>query len=385
MKSILHISTAFCGSKVYKNLVISLRLKGYNQLVYVPIRRLSDFNKNKIEPPENISFVYSFVLRPIMKLLYFYKISKTYRDLIKKVDLESVGVIHSHFLFTDGGVAYYLKKKYGIRYITTIRNTDVNLYFKYFFWLKFFALRIVQNSEALVFISPSYKNFVFQNYIPKQLHEEFNKKSVIIPNGIDQFWIDNLNYEKKLEKGVVKFLYVGDLSKNKNIHKSISIIKTLRNSLPCTLLIIGSGGGYAKQINRLVSANSNFVSYLPKINDKKKLLEYFRSNDIFIMPSKTETFGLVYVEAMSQGLPCLYSSGQGIDGYFKNGEIGYSINPDDIETSIKSINLILNDYTTISKNCINGSKLFNWDAISEKFITQYKKIGSFKNVNNINT
>jgi glycosyltransferase involved in cell wall biosynthesis len=263
-----------------------------------------------------------------------------------------------------------------------MRNTDVNLYFKYFFWLKIFALRIVQNSEALVFISPTYKNFVFQNYIPKQLHEEFNKKSVIIPNGIDQFWIDNLNYEKKLVKGVVKFLYVGDLSKNKNIHKSISIIKTLRNSLPCTLLIIGSGGSYSKQIISLVNANNNFVNYLPKINDKKKLLEHFRSNDIFIMPSKTETFGLVYVEAMSQGLPCLYSTGQGIDGYFTNGEIGYSINPDDIETSIKSINLILHNYTTISKNCINESKLFNWDAISEKFITLYKKIG---NVDNINT
>jgi glycosyltransferase involved in cell wall biosynthesis len=320
-----------------------------------------------------------------MKLFYFYKIRKTYRDLVEKIDLESVAFIHSHFLFTDGGVAYYLKKKYGIRYITTIRNTDVNLYFKYFFWLKNFALKIVKNSEALVFISPTYKNFVFQNYIPKQLHKEFNEKSVIIPNGIDQFWIDNSNYEKKLEKGMVKFLYVGDLSKNKNIHKSIDIIKKLRNLQPCTLLIIGSGGSYAKKINRLVSANSDFVSYLPKINDKNKLLEHFRSNDIFIMPSKTETFGLVYVEAMTQGLPCLYSTGQGIDGYFKNGEVGYSINPDDIETSIKSINLILNDYTTISKNCINSSKLFNWDAISEKFITLYKKNGSFENINNTNT
>ena len=78
------------------------------------------------------------------------------------------------------------------------------------------------------------------------------------------------------------------------------------NSQPCTLLIIGSGGSYAKKIKRLVGVYSEFVSYLPETNDKNKLLEHYRSCDIFIMPSKTETFGLVYVEAMSQGLPCLY-------------------------------------------------------------------------------
>ena len=43
------------------------------------------------------------------------------------------------------------------------------------------------------------------------------------------------------------------------------------------------------------------------------------------MPSRYETFGLVYGEAMSQGLPIIYSKGQGVDGYFKEGTVGYGV------------------------------------------------------------
>ena len=38
----------------------------------------------------------------------------------------------------------------------------------------------------------------------------------------------------------------------------------------------------------------------------------YRENDIYVMPSIIETFGLVYAEAMSQGLPVIYTRGQGL-------------------------------------------------------------------------
>ena len=40
----------------------------------------------------------------------------------------------------------------------------------------------------------------------------------------------------------------------------------------------------------------------------------------FCLPSHAETFGLVYVEAMSQGLPIIYE-GQGFDKQFQDGEV----------------------------------------------------------------
>lgn len=46
--------------------------------------------------------------------------------------------------------------------------------------------------------------------------------------------------------------------------------------------------------------------------DKTKIIDVYRDSDIFVMPSKFETFGLVYVEALTQGLHLIYTKGQGL-------------------------------------------------------------------------
>ncbi|MFP3344631.1 glycosyltransferase, partial [Halomonas sp. SIMBA_159] len=69
------------------------------------------------------------------------------------------------------------------------------------------------------------------------------------------------------------------------------------------------------------------VDFAGHISDAIKLKGMYEKSDIFILPSFKETFGIVYVEAMASGLPILYSRNQGIDGYFEEGKVGYSIDP----------------------------------------------------------
>jgi len=64
--------------------------------------------------------------------------------------------------------------------------------------------------------------------------------------------------------------------------------------------------------------------------DKEKLLSIYRNHQIFAMPSKHETFGLVYIEALLQGLPILYSRNEGIDGMY-GSEIGEAVKNSSIE------------------------------------------------------
>src|SRR5690606_22696545 len=102
------------------------------------------------------------------------------------------------------------------------------------------------------------------------------------------------------------------------------------------------------EFKRLVKYN--FITY-HKPCSKEKLLELYRANDILVMPSKTETFGLVYAEAMSQGLPVIYSKGQGFDGQFKEGLIGYHVDCFDPVNIASSILKIVNNYEEMSSNC----------------------------------
>ena len=68
--------------------------------------------------------------------------------------------------------------------------------------------------------------------------------------------------------------------------------------------------------------------------------EVLRNYAAFVMPTRRETYGMVYIEALFAGLPVLTSRGWGIDGFFEPDEIGYACDPtrvDDIARGIESV------------------------------------------------
>ena len=90
------------------------------------------------------------------------------------------------------------------------------------------------------------------------------------------------------------------------------------------------------------------------------------------MISKGETFGLVYVEALSQGLPILYTKNQGIDGTFKN-HIGEAAYPDSLDSIVEKLEKLLNDYEHYEIDKINFSQ-FNWEKIANSYFALYKDV-----------
>ncbi|MDO5716095.1 MAG: glycosyltransferase, partial [Tissierellia bacterium] len=108
--------------------------------------------------------------------------------------------------------------------------------------------------------------------------------------------------------------------------------------------------------------------------EKKKVLEELQNAHIYFMPSLRETFGLVYVEAMSQGLPIIYTKGQGFDGQFPEGEIGYGVEPDQEQEMIDKIFEIIKNYSEMSRRAVENAKKFNWKDISREYIQLYDKI-----------
>ena len=91
------------------------------------------------------------------------------------------------------------------------------------------------------------------------------------------------------------------------------------------------------------------------------------NSDIFIMPSILETFGLVYAEAMSQGLPIIYSTGQGFDGQFKNGVAGYAVNCFDYRDISHKIVDLYKNYQQFSERCVSLVDKFNWLPIANAY------------------
>ena len=120
--------------------------------------------------------------------------------------------------------------------------------------------------------------------------------------------------------------------------------------------------------------------YIQPLN-KEKLISYYRKADIYVMPSHKETFGLVYAEAMSQGLPVLYSRGQGFDRQFAEGIIGFSVDSHSPKEVAEKIIAAYDQRERIQRNSIQNVDRFCWFSICKKYVELYSAIlnhsGSF--------
>ena len=370
---VLHISCGYVFSKVYYNLFNAIDLAGAEQIVYGPIRKdeVTEFGE-RFKSGKYETFCPG-ILRKWYKFTYHYKQLVMYRDLLKRIDVTKSDIVHAHTLLTDGGLAYKLKKKYNIPYVVAVRNTDVNGFFDKLPHTWHDARKILLNAECVYFISQGLK-VKFENHkAVKTIIPQIADKIKIIPNGIDDTFLDNINTNRNNNH---KVIYVGQFTHNKNVGRLIEAIKSVRaeKDLSDTSLTIIGGGGedLDESINGIIDSNKSFVTYLGKIYDVQKLMSHYREHTMFAMVSIHETFGLVYIEALSQGLPVLYTKGQGVDGVLDESA-GIGVNPFSVNDIADAIKKILRGQEHYS-NATVSFDTYRWKNIGELYYKEYRKI-----------
>lgn len=144
--------------------------------------------------------------------------------------------------------------------------------------------------------------------------------------------INYISKSQPLENYKNKFLYIGRLSEVKNLAFLIKVF----NKLPeYSLTIIGEGPEKTK-LESLSKPNINFVGSV----ENKELSQYFTQNNFLILPSLSETWGLVVEESFYNGMPVIVSNNCGSVDLVNNEFNGYIFDPDsalELETIIKGI------------------------------------------------
>lgn len=367
--TVLQIVNGYFGASLYESMFEALGSKGINSTIYVPINKNDKCDLNS-RLYSNTDVYVSKCFSTFDRILYFPKQRKIYSDLKSSFDMKKYNVVHAHTVFSAGYAAMCLKKAYGIPYIVAVRNVDLNFFFNKIPLLRGIGVKILMNASKIVFLSAAYKNNVIGNYVPKDKKMDVENKSVIIPNGINKIFISNRGTSKVISKKNIKLIYAGEINRNKNIEQIISAAKILmcRNY---QVLIMCIGDVTDNACKRLVK--NPFVMHYQGCS-QQQLLDYYRQADIFVMVSHAETFGLVYAEAISQGLPVLYTRGQGFDGQFDEGEVGYSVSDKDAAELADKIELVINQYDNISNRCVQRADKFDWKMIAKQYLEIYKEI-----------
>ena len=365
-KLILHISTSFTQNELYSNLINEIHELGVKQIVYAPTRYSKDLNKN-YKLNREIELYVSHILRKWHKIFFNKKITDIFVDIEKKINLHYVTTVHAHFLYSDGGVAYEINKKYKIPYVVTVRNTDVNYYFKYRKDLLPYMFDILNNAKKIIFISVALKNY-FYTIVSKYVGKAYlDSKSIVIPNGVDPTYINN-SCGDSYNVDEIRLIYVGDFSKNKNLLRVLHALDELIKITDVNFTVIGGGRtNVVKQCKK-----RKYVRFLGRIDNKDLISKELCQHNIFIMPSIYETFGLAYVEALFHGLPVICSKGQGIDGFFHSKDMVVTVNPKSVESIKKAI---ISLYDTISnykeRPTYSGLNIFFWDKIALQYVELY--------------
>lgn len=187
--------------------------------------------------------------------------------------------------------------------------------------------RLICNADAL------------KEYVVKR-HGVDPKRVAVAPNGVDTtFFIPDASYRDPYPTVV----FVGRLVKEKDPFTLIEAFGYLRNLVEeARLIMIGQGYMSSRVKKRLeTSGLSKYVEFVPGTKDVRPFL---KRGWIFVLPSITEGFPNVIVEAMSSGLPVVASSVGGIPEIIEDGVTGLLVEPRSPESLAQSMaSLLLDD------------------------------------------
>jgi glycosyltransferase involved in cell wall biosynthesis len=368
---ILHLCSYYPTTPLYRELVQVLDRRGFEQTVFVPSFDPTHVGRHAPQSLPRGEMIYAVPYRLTDRFFYHRKRKKTLRALREAVVPSDFDLFHAHSLFTNGAVAHELARESGSRFVVAVRGTDIALFYRYALHLRRHAHAILEAAESVVFISPAGRERFLQALREPRIRRMVTAKARVIPNGLDPFWIDNRAPSPRPLQDPARLLYVGRFLPLKRIRALIRAVRLLnRQGVAARLTLIGAGPEHAP-VTRAARDEPDLFETRSWLDDRAELLAAYRDADLFVMPSRRETFGLVYLEAMSQGVPIVYGRGTGFDGLFADGVVGYPTGGS-ARSIAASIERGLAVHGALAEQCLRLAPCFSWDAVADAYSRLYR-------------
>ena len=277
-------------------------------------------------------------------------------------------VIHAHGPRAASFCKLILRSKERFIYTEHIWNNDYHLKNPINAWLQKNGLRSVcMRANKIIAVSKSVKKFLISDLDIR------DSKISVIPNAIE---IESDKIERPKENGTVVGT-IGSLNKQKGHLFLIQAFERVAKSLPkAKLEIVGDGPEKASLLKEIKNRNlESKIQLLGKIDRPKKIMKNW---DLFVLPSLSETFGLVILEAFEAQVPVVATKVGGIPEIITNNENGILVSPGDVEKLAKAILFLLvekKERQQLSAKAYDLlKKKYDWSKIIVEIENEYCKL-----------
>ena len=306
---------------------------------------------------------YNFIPKhPLMFKVFDRRMEKLYKEIVKKEG--KVDIIHAQSSLWGGISAAYIAKKYNIPLVITEHSSvKRGQYVK-----ESYLARIIDSYNS------ADKIISVGNGLKKEIEELSGRKDIkVIGNLVDLSLFDIRDVKK--EKNEFIFFSVAFLEGEKGFD---TLIKAFAKNFKSenVKLVIGGEGSQKSWLKDICNSESveKQVLFTGALS-RKEVAHWMNKCDVFVLPSRYETFGVVYIEALASGKPVIGTFNGGAEDII-NDKVGILVKIDDIQQlsdAMKYMKSNFNKYDSkeIRKYCTSK---FSSKIITNKIIDIYNDI-----------
>lgn len=359
----------------FKEQALALQKSGLDVTVLYPeirsLRRLGKYNKKS-----GFHFELEGELKTYRKIGYNYlprvknHVQKTYLKWFESIFNKAVeeqgfpDVIHAHSIIWGGWAAAQISMKYNIPLVITEHSSSFTRKMILESQKKY-IVETLKIADEIIAVGPSLKN---------ELKKYVNKEIRVIPNIVDTTMFSMTKMESNNKK--FRFFTLAFLTKNKGMDILLRSFAKAFDDVDNVELIIGGDGQEKSSLERLGEelGIQGKVLLIGGLTREEVVLE-MQKCDSFVLSSKSETFGVVYIEAIACGKPIIATKSGGPDLIVNNNN-GLLVEVDDIEGLAEAMidmktNYNRYDSTKIVEDC---QKRFSEEAVGKELIDAYREV-----------
>jgi teichuronic acid biosynthesis glycosyltransferase TuaC len=312
------------------------------------------------------------LLFPLMGLSFYLTLRSALRRLLQELPID---LIHAHTAYPDGFAAALLGRATDLPVVISLHGGDVNLYFRRFSGRKQ-GLWAITHANRVIASSRSLQHTVVDKYGADP------GRIAVVPSGVDTGKFRPLARQKaesslSLAPQAPRLLYVGAITRSKGIHHLLRAFARLDRAVidPPRLLLVGNGdyAGPARLLAEKLGVGERVTFVGQRPNDEIPL--WINACDLLVLPSLSEGFGVVLVEALACGKPVVATACGGPEDIV-TPEVGILVPPGDESSLAEALTVALNDGHRFNAESIRryAQDNFAYERVGARILNLYREV-----------